>query len=134
MIAGDLQVQDLQNAWNERFAADFGYDVPCASQGCLQDVHWSVGLFGYFPTYSLGNVYAGCLFSRMTALNPDLDDQLRVGDLSKATGWLQESLQRHGAVNLPRDTIAKACGMEPSEAPLLAYLRNKFSEIYDLSF
>jgi len=63
-----------------------------------------------------------------------LDDQLRVGDLSKATGWLQESLQRHGAVNLPRDTIAKACEMEPSEAPLLAYLRNKFSEIYDLSF
>ena len=133
MIAGDLQVQDLQSAWNERFAADFGYAVPRASLGCLQDVHWSAGLFGYFPTYSLGNVYAGCLFARMTALNPDLDDHLRVGDLSKATGWLKESLQRHGALNLPRETIAQACGMEPSEAPLLAYLRDKFSDIYDLS-
>jgi carboxypeptidase Taq len=133
MIAGDLQVQDLQSAWNDRFAADFGYEVPRASQGCLQDVHWSVGLFGYFPTYSLGNVYAGCLFERMTALNPDLDDQLRVGDLSKATAWLKESLQRHGALNLPRETITQACGAVPSEAPLLAYLQDKFSDLYDLS-
>ena len=133
MIVGDLQVQDLESAWNDRFAADFGYDVPRASQGCLQDVHWSVGLFGYFPTYSLGNVYAGCLFARMSALNLELDDQLRVGDLSKATAWLKESLQRHGALNLPRETIAQACGTLPSEAPLLAYLQDKFSDIYDLS-
>jgi carboxypeptidase Taq len=133
MISGDLHVQDLQSAWNERFAADFGYEVPRASQGCLQDVHWSVGLFGYFPTYALGNVYAGCLFARMTELNRDLDDQLRAGDLTAATGWLKENLQRHGALNLPRETIAQACGMAPSEAPLLAYLRDKFSDIYDLS-
>ena len=133
MISGDLHVQDLQSAWNERFAADFGYEVPRASQGCLQDVHWSVGLFGYFPTYALGNVYAGCLFVRMTELNRDLDDQLRIGDLTVATGWLKENLQRHGALNLPRETIAQACGMAPSEAPLLAYLRDKFSDIYDLS-
>ena len=133
MSGGDGQVQVVQNAWKERLGGEFGYDGPCASLGCLQDVHGSVGLFGYFPTYSLGNVYAGCLFSRMTELIPDLDDQLRVGDLSKATGWLQERLQQHGAVNLPRDTITKACDMEPSEGPLLAYLRNKFSDIYDLS-
>ena len=59
MIAGDLQVADLEAAWNDRFAADFGYPVPGAADGVLQDVHWAVGLFGYFPTYSLGNIYAG---------------------------------------------------------------------------
>jgi carboxypeptidase Taq len=69
----------------------------------------------------------------MTALNPDLDDQLRVGDLSKATAWLKESLQCHGALNLPRETITLACGAVPSEAPLLAYLQDKFSDLYDLS-
>ncbi len=61
LMAGDLQVADLEAAWNDRFAADFGYAVDKPSNGCLQDVHWSVGLFGYFPTYALGNVYAGCL-------------------------------------------------------------------------
>merc|ERR1712137_423983 len=61
LMAGDLQVGDLEAAWNDRFEADFGYAVDRPSNGVLQDVHWSVGLFGYFPTYSLGNVYAGCL-------------------------------------------------------------------------
>ncbi len=59
LIAGDLAVADLEEAWNDRFAADFGYAVDKPSNGVLQDVHWSVGLFGYFPTYTLGNVYAG---------------------------------------------------------------------------
>ena len=71
MIAGDLSVKDLPDAWNERFEADFGVAVDKPSNGCLQDVHWSVGLFGYFPTYTLGNVYAGCLNKAMRTALPD---------------------------------------------------------------
>ncbi|MDU9006806.1 carboxypeptidase M32 [Sedimentitalea todarodis] len=132
LMSGDLQVPDLEAAWNDRFAADFGYAVDRPSNGCLQDVHWSVGLFGYFPTYSLGNVYAGCLNQALRAAVPDLDAQLAEGDTSGATGWLRENLQRHGGLYAPREVIKRASGMEPSEAPLLGYLETKFSDIYSL--
>lgn len=132
LISGDLAVGDLEAAWNDRFAADFGFAVDKPSNGCLQDVHWSVGLFGYFPTYSLGNVYAGCLHRAMRAALPDLDAQLAQGNTAGATGWLRESVQRHGGLYTPREVIAQAAGMEPSEAPLLAYLQDKFGTLYGI--
>jgi len=100
------------------------------SNGCLQDVHWSVGLFGYFPTYSLGNVYAGCLNKAMRAALPELDAGLAAGDTSAATGWLRENVQQYGGLLQPRDVIEQACGFAPSEAPLLDYLEAKFGAIY----
>ncbi|MEP1767425.1 MAG: carboxypeptidase M32 [Sulfitobacter sp.] len=132
LMSGDLQVSDLETAWNDRFEADFGYPVDKPSNGVLQDVHWSVGLFGYFPTYSLGNVYAGCLNEAMRAALPDLDGALAKGDTSSATGWLGQNVQTHGGLYEPRDVIARAAGQAPSEAPLLAYLKEKFSGIYHL--
>ncbi|MGX9353955.1 carboxypeptidase M32 [Roseobacteraceae bacterium S113] len=132
MIAGKLKAEDLQEAWNARFEADFGYAVDRPSNGCLQDVHWSVGLIGYFATYSLGNVYAGCLHQALRVAVPELDAQLARGDLEAATSWLREALQQHGGLRAPRDTIEKACGFAPSEAPLLAYLDEKFGAIYSL--
>ncbi|MDW3184161.1 carboxypeptidase M32 [Roseobacter sp.] len=132
LMSGDLQVGDLEAAWNDRFEADFGFAVDKASNGVLQDVHWSVGLFGYFPTYSLGNVYAGCLHEAMRTALPDLDSQFAQGDISGATGWLRENVQTHGGLYEPRDVIANARGAAPSEAPLLAYLKEKFTGIYGL--
>lgn len=132
IIAGDLQIADLPTAWNERFLADFGVAVDKPSNGCLQDVHWSVGLFGYFPTYSLGNVYAGCLNKAMREALPDLSAELAQGNTAAATGWLRENLQQYGGLRRPCDTIRKACGFEPSVEPLLQYLEEKFSAIYGL--
>ncbi|MBU9697048.1 carboxypeptidase M32 [Rhodobacteraceae bacterium HSP-20] len=132
LIRGDLAVGDLEAAWNDRFAADFGVKVDRPSHGMLQDVHWSVGLFGYFPTYTLGNVYAGCLHRALRADIPDLDEALARGDASPATGWLRERVQRHGGLREPRATIAHACGFEPDEGPLLDYIEAKFAAIYDL--
>ena len=132
LMAGDLGINDLEAAWNDRFAADFGQEVDRPSNGCLQDVHWSVGLFGYFPTYALGNVYAGCLYRALCAAVPDLDAQLERGDTSGATGWLRDNLQRHGRRYAPRETIERACGTAPSEGPLLDYLEAKFGALYGL--
>jgi len=132
LIRGDLAVRDLEAAWNDRFAADFGVVVDRPSHGMLQDVHWSVGLFGYFPTYTLGNVYAGCLHRALRADVPDLDEDLARGDASPATAWLREKVQRHGGLREPRATITHACGFEPSEGPLLDYIEAKFAAIYDL--
>lgn len=132
MIAGELAVSDLEEAWNARFEADFGFAVDRPSNGCLQDVHWSVGLFGYFPTYSLGNVYAGCLHAALRAALPDLDLHLARGDLAPATDWLRDNVQRHGGLYRPREVIEKATGGEVSEAPLLDYVEAKFGAIYGL--
>lgn len=132
LVAHDLQVEDLEAAWNDRFEADFGYPVDKASNGVLQDVHWAVGLLGYFPTYSLGNVYAGCLNDAMRTALPDLEGQLAQGDTSGATDWLRTNVQTHGGLFEPRDVIARATGQAPSESPLLGYLKGKFADIYEL--
>lgn len=130
LIAGDLAVADLEAAWNDRFAADFGHQVDRAANGVLQDVHWSVGLFGYFPTYALGNVYAGCLFQALRRAVPDLDEQLFEGNPIPAVAWLRENVHRHGGLYLPRDLIARACGEDPGPGPLMAYLNEKFTGLY----
>jgi carboxypeptidase Taq len=98
----------------------------------LQDVHWSVGLFGYFPTYSLGNLYAGCLNEAMRKAVPNLDGDLARGDTAAATAWLRENVQRHGGLYEPREVITRACGFAPHEGPLLDYLETKFRDIYKL--
>ena len=132
LIAGRLEAADLEAAWNARFEADFGRRPERPSQGFLQDVHWSVGLFGYFPTYSLGNLYAGCLNKALRAAVPDVDAALAQGDAGPATGWLRENLQRHGGLRAPRETIEAACGFAPTAEPLLDYLEQKFGAIYGL--
>jgi len=132
LMRDDLQVGDLEAAWNDRFLQDFGFAVDRPSHGLLQDVHWSVGLFGYFPTYSLGNVYSGCLHRSLRAAIPDLDEDLSRGDASRAVAWLRENLQRHGGLREPRQTVAAAAGFEPSEEPLLDYLEAKFGDLYGL--
>ncbi len=132
LIRGDLQVADLEAAWNDRFRTDFGGVVDRPSNGMLQDVHWSVGLFGYFPTYTLGNVYAGCLNGAMRAAVPGIDEGLAQGDTSLATAWLRENVQRYGSRFSPRETITQACGFEPTEVPFLDYLEAKFRDLYSL--
>ncbi len=132
LIRGDLAATDLETAWNDRFLADFGVAVDRPAHGMLQDVHWSVGLFGYFPTYTLGNVYAGCLHHALRAAVPDLDADLARGETAAATGWLRENLQRHGGLYEPREVVARACGFEPTEEPLLDYLEAKFRGLYRL--
>ncbi|TDE38333.1 carboxypeptidase M32 [Antarcticimicrobium sediminis] len=132
LMQGDLLVGDLEAAWNDRFKADFGFDVDKPSNGCLQDVHWSVGLFGYFPTYSLGNVYAGCLHQALRKAVPDLDDQLARGETGGATAWLRENVQQHGGLFRPAEVIERASGMTPGAAPLMDYLEAKFGDIYGL--
>ncbi|MGR3540859.1 MAG: carboxypeptidase M32 [Hasllibacter sp.] len=132
LVAGDLSVTDLPDAWNERFLSDFGVAVDRPSNGCLQDVHWSVGLFGYFPTYTLGNVYAGCLHEALRRDVPDLDEALARGDTSPATTWLREKVQRHGGVYRPKEVIERATGGEVSEGPLLDYIEAKFGALHGL--
>ncbi len=132
LISGRLDTRDLVEAWNARFLKDFGVAVDRPANGVLQDVHWSVGLFGYFPTYALGNVYAGCLNQALRSAVPDLDRSLAQGDATPATEWLRENVQRHGGLLPPVQVIEAASGQTVSPEPLLDYLEQKFSRIYGL--
>lgn len=132
LISGRLDTRDLVEAWNSRFFKDFGVAVDRPANGVLQDVHWSVGLFGYFPTYALGNVYAGCLNQALRAAVPDLDQALAQGDATPGTEWLRENLQRHGGLMPPARLIETASGRSVSPEPLLDYLEDKFGSIYNL--
>ena len=93
-------------------------------------MHWAAGAFGYFPTYTLGNVYAGCLFKKMKEDIPDLDIFLSTGNLIKATEWLRENVQAYGSLLEPKATIEKAVGAEVTVKPLINYLEEKYTDIH----
>ena len=133
LIDGSLAAADLEEAWNERFEADFGIAVDHASNGVLQDVHWSVGLFGYFPTYTLGNVFSAELWGAMTNAIGDQSSAVAEGETGAILEWLRENVHRHGAILPPMDLMRQAIGHEPKPGPLLDYLESKFAAIYGLS-
>lgn len=132
LIMGELEVADLEAAWNDRFEADFGVAVPSPSQGVLQDVHWSAGLFGYFPTYSLGNIYAAALFAKLREAVPSIDSLLERGETGPAIAWLGENIHRHGAILPAPELIEQAVGGPVTAAPLVDYLNAKFGDLYGL--
>lgn len=132
LIAGTLEVDDLEEAWNTRFERDFGLAVPDASLGVLQDVHWSIGLFGYFPTYSLGNIYSACLDKAMRADLPGRDDMVRSAQTAPVLDWLRERIHHKGRVLSAPQLIEQATGEAPTAAPLIDYLEAKFGALYDL--
>ena len=98
----------------------------------LQDVHWSVGLFGYFPTYSLGNIYAAQLNVALRDQLGDVDDQLARGETGQILNWLRENVHAHGSLYAPTDLMQRASGQELSAEPLLDYLETKYTEMLDL--
>ena len=130
LIRGDLAVADLPGAWNEKSQAILGLTPPTDALGCLQDVHWSTGAFGYFPTYSLGNIYAACLFEAAGRAIPDLPERMAAGDFAPLLQWLHTNIHAKGRQLPPRALIAAATGQQPTAAPLVRHLRAKAAAIY----
>jgi carboxypeptidase Taq len=132
MLRGDLAVADLPGAWAERMRSDLGLEVPDHARGALQDIHWSMGAIGYFPTYTLGNLYAAQLWEAANAALPELDDQLRRGEFSGLLEWLKEKVHRQGRRHPAPELIRRATGQELSHEPLLRYLGGKLRAVYRL--
>jgi carboxypeptidase Taq len=132
IVEGRLELEELPEAWNALVADYLGLDVPDDAHGVLQDIHWASGSFGYFPTYSLGNVIAGQLWETARAELPDLDAQLTAGEMHPLRDWLAGRVYRHGGKFLPAELVDRVCGGSLDPAPLLAYLRERFGEIYRL--
>ncbi|MCA9117485.1 MAG: carboxypeptidase M32, partial [Planctomycetaceae bacterium] len=110
LIGGDLAPADVPGAWNERFQASFGMTPPSDADGCLQDIHWSGGMLGYFPTYALGNMYAAQLFEAAGRELGDLDEQFRRGEFEPLLSWLQKEVHQRGRQYLAPQLIEKVTG------------------------
>jgi carboxypeptidase Taq len=127
LLAGDVAVRDVPEAWNARMREDLGVRVPDDAQGALQDIHWGVGLIGYFPTYQLGNVMSVQIWRRAEAELGDLEAQFARGDFAPLREWLHEHVYRFGRRYPPQELLEQVTGSALDPAPYLDYLRTKFS-------
>lgn len=132
MITGNLRVADLPAAWNEAYRNTLGVTVPNDAEGCLQDGHWSEGLIGYFPTYTLGNLFAAQLFSRARADLGNLDAAFAKGDFAGLLEWLRDKIHRHGSRYPAPVLIEHVTGQPPDHKPLVEALKSKFAEVYGI--
>ncbi|MEM9064460.1 MAG: carboxypeptidase M32 [Planctomycetota bacterium] len=132
LFGGDLSVGDLPGAWDERFEQLMGVEVPDVSRGCIQDVHWSAGLFGYFPTYCLGNLYAAQLWEAMTRDLGDLADPILKGEFGVLLGWLREKVHAPGRQFSADELCHRATGEPLSPEPLMRHLESRFLPVYGL--
>jgi carboxypeptidase Taq len=130
LFSGDLATADLPGAWNERMQKYFALSPPDDAHGCLQDIHWSGGAFGYFPTYTLGNLIAAQLFEAAKREMPGLEQDFARGNFAPLLSWLRSNVHRHGKRYPARELVKKATGFGLTTAPLLAHLREKASEYY----
>jgi len=130
MLTGDLKPADLAGEWNSRFKKYFGIDVDKDSNGVLQDVHWSAGLIGYFPTYTLGNLYSAQFFAQAQQDIPDLKAQFESGNYSGLLNWLRENIHHHGQRYRAKDLVQRVTGKPLSHKPLVDYMNKKYGEIY----
>ncbi len=130
LTTGDLKVADLPGEWNRRFKDYFGIEVDKDPHGCLQDVHWSAGLIGYFPTYSLGNLYSAMFFDQAKEDIPDLLARFERGDFLCLREWLRENIHRHGRRYRANKLAQRVTGQSLSHKPMIDYLTTKFGDIY----
>ncbi len=123
LLSGDLPCADLPAAWSEQYRRNLGVEPAHDGEGCLQDVHWSAGLFGYFPTYTLGNIYGAQLFARAGEELADLPSQIARGEFRPLLDWLRTNVHVHGKRYAPRVLIERATGRPPDPAHLIDALR-----------
>jgi carboxypeptidase Taq len=126
LVEGTLKTADMPAYWNEQFEKMLGLKVAKDADGCLQDIHWSIGLIGYFPTYTLGNLNAAQLMRRAAEENPGLAGELARGEYAPLRSWLREKIHRHGSRHNPRELIRLATGEPTGIRDHVDYLRAKF--------
>lgn len=130
LLSGKLEPADLPNAWNTLMKKYLGITPPSDSKGVLQDVHWSYGYFGYFPTYCLGNLYAAQITASMKK-EININESLKAGELGTILSWLRQNIHQHGSLYLPQKLITDISGEQLNPNFFIEYLNQKYSQIYD---
>lgn len=132
LIEGSLQAKDIPSFWNESYRELLGVEVPDDKKGCLQDIHWSHGSFGYFPTYSLGSLYSAQFFAAIQKQYPQLPDSIASGDYSQVHHWLQNHVYQYGRACTSEELCNKATGEPLQLKYFIQYLADKYKTVYQL--
>lgn len=132
LIEGKMEVEDIPKAWNQKMHDYLGVTPPDDAQGCLQDVHWSFGGFGYFPTYALGTLGAAQLFNKAKQVIPDLEKKIAKGKLAPFKEWLNENVHKNGRADAPEEIFVRATGEPLNAKYFIDYLWNKYGELYGI--
>ncbi len=127
---GDLEPKDVPAVWNENFKKYLGIEPPDDARGCLQDIHWSWGMIGYFPTYTLGNLYSAQFYAKAKEDIPDLESQFEIGNFAPMKGWLRKHIHIHGRRYRAEKLVEVATGKPLSHKPMMDYMRTKYGELY----
>ncbi|MDZ4832068.1 MAG: carboxypeptidase M32 [Phycisphaerae bacterium] len=130
VLRGDLEVAGIPSVWNRMYKEYLGLDVPDDRRGCLQDIHWSMGSMGYFPTYTLGNLYAAQFFEAALKAMPDLPEQFARGDFTALKSWLNTNIHAQGKRYLAKDLCKVVTGWPLSAEPLMRHLEGKLRPLY----
>jgi carboxypeptidase Taq len=133
LIDGTLSVDELSEAWDDRYEHDLGIRPPSSQDGVLQDVHWSAGLFGYFPTYTLGNLTSAQLFAAAQRDLGDLDEAHRRGQFEPLLGWMRQNVHQAGRRYSGAELVRRATGEPLGAKNLVEYLRGKLRPLYGLT-
>ncbi|REK15514.1 MAG: carboxypeptidase M32 [Planctomycetota bacterium] len=133
MLAGDLPVADLPGAWNDKYEKYLSVRPPTDSDGVMQDIHWSEGAIGYFPTYALGNLYAAQFFEQANHDLGPLDEMFARGEFQPLREWLRTHIHAHGRCYSAAELVQKITGKPLSHDPLIAHLRAKLAPLYGLN-
>jgi carboxypeptidase Taq len=132
LLKGDLNVADVPDVWNQRYKEYLGLDVPDNAKGCLQDIHWSMAAMGYFPTYTLGNLYCAQFFEKALEDMPDLYEQFGRGEFGNLRSWLIENIHAHGQRYRAADLCEHVTGKPLSADPLMRHLEGKLRPLYGI--
>ena len=132
MLRGELQVKELEAAWNEKTKAMFGLNPPTPVQGVLQDIHWAWGEVGYFSTYALGNLYSASLYACAKKQLPGLEAGIARGELLPLRDWLRTKIHREGYRLEAEDRIRQVTGQGLTDEDFIAYLKTKYSALYSI--
>jgi carboxypeptidase Taq len=130
LFADRITVAELPTLWNEKYKETLGVIIENDSEGIMQDTHWASGLYGYFPTYTLGNIYTGHIVKAIKRENRDWLEEIEQGSLENVKNWLTKNIYRYGNLLDPAELIEKATGEELDVSPYLDYLEDKYSTLY----
>ena len=133
LISGEIEVDDLPDVWDDMYEEFLGIRAPNRTLGVLQDIHWSFGAFGYFPTYTLGNLYSAQLLAAAREDLPEHDEQMRRGEFEHLLSWMRARVHARGSILEPAALIEEATGSPPSPDAFVTYLRDKVERLYGVS-
>ncbi len=132
LINGRITVAELKDLWNKKYKEYLGVEPKTDSEGILQDMHWSDGSFGYFPSYALGNLYGAQMFYKLLEEKPNVMEAVKEGNFIEITNWLKEKVHIHGSLYTPGEIIKNITGEELNPKYFIDYLKNKYYKIYDI--